>query len=167
MNTSLTPQQIIEEMRARIRRYMRIVVLLIAGLFGIMVLMAMVVGATGGNKTASTVAGVVGAALMLGLVATSWVLVHRLWRCPACDANVYWVVAWNTSAFAGAANKTCPKCNAVLFEPRTGMRSLRTVMILVGIGVAFALAGAMASGAMRQKRAAAAAAATQPPPSSP
>lgn len=164
MNTNLTPEQIVEEMRARIRRYMRIVVLLIFALVGIMGLLAVAVGASGGNKTASTAAGVVGAALMLGLVATSWVLVHRLWRCPACDANVYWVVAWNTSAFAGAASKTCPKCNAVLFAPRSGNRSFRMVMILVGIGVFFALLGAMASGAMLQKHKQAAASSSQASP---
>lgn len=165
MNQKLTPQQIIEEMRARIRRYMFIVVLLIIGMVLSMVVVAAIVGASGGSPTANTVAAVVGATLMVGLVATSWVLVSRLWRCPACDANVYWVVARNTSAFAPLASKTCPKCNAVLFEQRTRKRSLRAVMILVGIGVAFALLGAVASGSMHQKRAAVTV--THPQPSSP
>lgn len=156
MNAGLTPEQIVEEMRSRIRRYMRIVVLLILGLIGCMTLMAVAVGVSHNDPTVTTASGIVFGALMLALVATSWVLVHRLWRCPACDANVYWVVAYNTSAFASLASKTCPKCNAVLFAPQSAKRSLRLTLIIVGVAVVLGLAGLMAVGAVAQRRNAAA-----------
>jgi hypothetical protein len=147
-NPAFTPEEAQAELRSRLRSYfIKVVALLIASIVVLPLLSGAVLKAMNVERAASISAGV-GGLSMLFTVGFAWYLVFTTWRCPACDANIYWLVSWNMSAFGAGASKTCPKCNIELFKPRSG----RFVLIIVAIAVMLGVMGAlMAGGAAAQK----------------
>jgi hypothetical protein len=70
-------------------------------------------------------------------------------RCPACEGSVVWVAAWNQSLFAAGAARTCPHCRAQIFPSDQGRRPRPRLLVLLGVGVLLALAGALLQELMR------------------
>ncbi|MFT3713024.1 MAG: hypothetical protein QM817_35675 [Archangium sp.] len=151
-NPALTPEEAQVELRRRLRSYfVKVVSMLIASL----VVAPLVLGAilkTMDVQNAKAIAAAVSGLSMLSTVAFAWYLVFTTWRCPACDANIYWLVSWNMSAFAAGAKKTCPKCNIELFQPRSGRFVLIFILIAVAIGALGAIGAATAGAQKRQKQ---------------
>lgn len=161
-DASPTPAEVL---RGRLRKYFLVVFAMFAGAILFMVVLSTVVKlAALDPKTTGTVLGVAASLAMLSVVAGSWVAVSKLWRCPACDQNVYWLVSWNMSVFASAAKSTCPRCGVELFTVKGRKRTNQRLLILVAIAVAFGLAGAMASGFLAQKAKRQGTTQQQPPP---
>ncbi|MBL8936253.1 MAG: hypothetical protein JNM69_16985, partial [Archangium sp.] len=149
---TLTAEQAQIELRSRIRTYFFSVVglLLVAFLVVPFVLTVVLVAAGMSKEQAGPVVGASVVVSMLGVAAMSWYLVYRLWRCPACDANIYWLVSWNMSFFAGAyGKKSCPKCGIELFGPRS---SRRFILVLLGIALLLGALGAIMSLGARRPR---------------
>ena len=149
-DASATPADVL---RGRLRKYFLVVFAMFGGAIAFLVVLGTVVKLAGIDpKTSGVVMGVAAPLVMLGVVAGSWIAVSKLWRCPACDQNVYWLVSWNMSVFAASAKSTCPGCGVELFTVAGRKRANRRLLIMVAIAVAFGLAGAMASGYLAQKK---------------
>jgi len=130
----------------RLRKYFAVVLGMLAGAVVLLMALGAIVKVSGADeRTGGLMLGVAAPLLMFTVVALSWVAVAKLWRCPACDASVYWLVIWNMSVFAGAASKTCPKCGVELFSPQTARRGVRVLLIMMLIGALFAVGGIAAS----------------------
>lgn len=147
------PTMTAEEAQLELRRRLRLYFVKVIGSLIATFIAPFLVGGVlkaAGVEQAAAVSAVLGALMMLGTVAFAWYLVFTTWRCPACDANIYWLVSWNMSAFASMyGKKNCPKCDLQLISPRRG----KFVLILIGIAVVFGVLGAlMAGGAAAQKR---------------
>ena len=141
-----------QQLRARVRKYFLVVFGLIGGAVVLLMALGMVVKLSGLDAKASgLVLGISAPLLMLGVVAGSWVAVYKLWRCPKCDASIYWTVSWNMSVFAGTASPNCPGCGVELFTQEGRKRGLRILLILIAIAVGAGFAGAMFT-ASRSKR---------------
>jgi hypothetical protein len=133
-------------LRGRIRKYFFVVFGMIGGVLLTIIVLATGLKVAGADaKTTGMVLGVAAPVLMLGVVISSWIAVGKLWRCPQCDKNVYWTVSWNMSLFASAASPNCPGCGVELFTPAARARWKRTLFILIGIGFAAGVLGAMAN----------------------
>lgn len=145
---TMTAEAAQAEVSRRLRSYFLKVVSCLVGTF----LAPFVIGGVlkaAGVEQAGAIAGLIAALAMLGTVAFAWYLVFTTWRCPACDANIYWLVSWNMSAFSGLyGKKNCPKCDLQLISPRRG----KFVFILIAVAVVFGVLGAlMAAGAKAQR----------------
>ena len=147
--TDATPAQIL---RSRIRKYFLVVFGMFLGAAVLLVVVGVVLK-TLAPSGAATAMGILAPVAMLSVVVGSWVAVSKLWRCPACDKNVYWVISMNMSILASQAPSTCPGCGVTLFDTADRQRRGRRFLVLIVLAVVLGIAGAMASGFMAQKRA--------------
>ncbi|MFO0594907.1 MAG: hypothetical protein U0228_06375 [Myxococcaceae bacterium] len=148
----MTPEAAQQELRRKLRNYFLAVVgLLLFSLFGAPLIGGFIAAAAHLDpNVAGRNIGMFAAASMFSTVVIAWVLVYRWWRCPACNANVYWLVSMNMSAFAGAYNrKACPSCGIQLFPDKSPRRFM---VVLAIIAAVFVVLGAlMAAGAASQR----------------
>ena len=87
-----------DQLRSRIRKYFLVVFAMIGGAIVLLIGLGATIKVLGvDSKTAGAVLGIVAPIAMLSVVVGSWVAVSKLWRCPKCDASVYWAVSWNMS----------------------------------------------------------------------
>lgn len=164
--TAMSPEAAQAELRRRVRRYFLVVVSGLAGAFALPFALGAAVTAGGMEKQAAgALAGVVGVAGMFGVVALSWFLVYRWWRCPVCDRNVYWVVSMNMSFFAGAASKTCPGCGTQLIAPGSARRFFLRILLIAGLFMALGVLAGLSG--LSSKRAPPPPSTQQPAPSPP
>lgn len=161
MTSDLTvPQQL----RQRLRKYFLVVFGMIGGLFALLVLLGVTLKlADADQKTTGTVLGIVAPLGMLAVVASSWVAVSKLWRCPKCEHGLYWVVSWNMSIFAGMSSPNCPGCGVLLFEPERKKRFVRFLIIAVVLVATAALAASVFFAGARTRRPAPVPADVRPP----
>lgn len=139
--------------RARIRKYFLVVFGLIGGAIVLLMLTGIAVKTIGAeSKTAGMVLGIVAPLLMLGVVASSWYAVYKLWRCPKCERSIYWTVSWNMSVFAGSASPNCPGCGVALFPPDYQKRTRRVFVILIAVAMGMGFLAAIAAATMAPKR---------------
>jgi cytochrome c biogenesis factor len=138
-----------DQLRGRLRQYFLVVFGMIGGAVVLLIALGAVLQNATDPKTAAQVTTLTAGVLMLGVVGGSWVAVSKYWRCPACEKSLYWQVSLNMSVFSSARSE-CPGCGVELFTTDR-KRRVRRLMVLVGIGFAFALGGAMVSGFLVQK----------------
>lgn len=149
--TTMTPEAAQAELQRRVRRYFLVVVGALAGAFALpFMLGAALVAAGMEQQAAGSVAGVVGLAGMFCVVALSWFLVYRWWRCPACDRNVYWLVSTNMSIFAATASKTCPSCGTQLIAPGAARRFFIRLALIAGVFIALGVLAGLTSAGQRR-----------------
>lgn len=141
-----------EEAQLEVRRRLRMYFVKVVGLLLATFIVPLIVGGglrAAGVEAAPAISAALGGLMMLSTVGFAWYLVFTTWRCPACDANIYWLISWNMSAFASMyGKKNCPKCDLQLISPRSG----RWILILIVIGVGFGVMGALMAGGMAKKR---------------
>lgn len=145
--TTMTAVEAQAELKRRLRRYFVIVLGLLGSVFLLPVFASLALKSSGvAVTTFGPIVGIVTAVGMFSIVGFSWYLVFKLWRCPACDTNIYWVVSMNMSAFASMYGKRhCPKCGIELFAPGRSRRFLIVVFLVIGVFIALgAIAGASA-----------------------
>ncbi len=145
MTETETDSDLVLEMRRRVRRHM------LTSLGGIVFGFFLLVG-VGGGMRASGVTGPVAALPVLGVLiipAVGWWSTFKNIRCPSCDRLVVWIMSSNYSVFGSMAPKHCPGCGKQIFSAASTRRFFRMVFIFVGIGVALAVLGGVASAMMR------------------
>jgi cytochrome c biogenesis factor len=150
MTTTATPAELL---RSRLRRYFAVVFGLFVGAIVLLVALGAVVKLAGvDKKSAGLIIGIAAPLVMLGVVISSWIAVSKLWRCPACEKNIYWLVSWQMSLFAASASTTCPSCGVELFTPAANQRRRRLFLVLVALGVIAGLGGAATAGFVDAKK---------------
>lgn len=149
--TTMSPDAAQLELQRRVRRYFIVVVGALVGAFALPFVLGAVLLAAGVEKQpAGTVAGIAGLVGMFTVVALSWFLVYRWWRCPVCDRNVYWVVSTNMSIFAATASKTCPSCGTQLIAPGAARRFFIRLALIAGVFIALGVLAGLTSAGQRR-----------------
>jgi hypothetical protein len=137
-------------LRSRLRKYFVVVIGMIFGAIALLITLG-ALAKTLSPTSAGMVMGVLAPIAMISVVIGSWVAVSKLWRCPACDKNVYWLVSMNMSILAATAQSNCPACGVELFPVADRKRRTRRFVILIALAVGLGMAGAMTSGFLAQK----------------
>jgi hypothetical protein len=149
--TTMSPDAAQLELQRRVRRYFIVVVGALVGAFALPFVLGAVLQAAGVEKQpAGTVAGIAGLVGMFTVVALSWFLVYRWWRCPVCDRNVYWVVSTNMSIFAATASKTCPGCGTQLIAPGAARRFFIRLALIAAVFIALGVLAGLTSASERR-----------------
>jgi len=134
------------ELRRRIRRYFFVVMGGLVGAFALPFVLGLVLTSAGFEKQAiGGLVAVIGVGGMLSVVALSWFLVYRWWRCPVCDRNVYWLVSTNMSIFAATAGKNCPECGTQIIQEGAAKRFFTRIFIIAGIFMALGVISGLLS----------------------
>lgn len=146
MTTTMTAEAAQLELRRRIRRYFLVVLGGLVLAFALPFIVGMLMVSSGADKEAAAgPAAVAGFTAMFSVVALSWFLVYRWWRCPVCDRNVYWLVSTNMSVFAATASKNCPGCGTQIIAADAAKRFFIRLFIIVGVFMALGVLSGLAS----------------------
>ena len=143
-----TPAEIV---RSRIRRYFLVVFGLFVGAAALLVVLGVTVKSVFDPQTAAKIVGVSFPIVGLAVVLGSWVAVSKLWRCPACNASLYWTISWNMSLFARSASRTCPSCQVELFTEKGQKRGFRVLLIMVLVAFGAGVLGAAVTATKTRK----------------